>query len=95
MERHPVPKTIIEVVDYGDHVKCPEISEKDVISLDEYLGSELDGLFEYKQPNQAIKIIPDVQGLFYFLHIRWEHAVFDKHFSANFFFLDKFVCPKP
>lgn len=39
-------KTIIEVIDYGDHVKCPEISEKDVISLDEYLGSELDDLFE-------------------------------------------------
>lgn len=39
-------KTIIEVIDYGDHVKCPEISEKDVMSLDEYLGSELDDLFE-------------------------------------------------
>ena len=37
-------KTVIEVLEYGDDVKCPEIPEDKIISLDEYMEFQLDGL---------------------------------------------------
>lgn len=36
-------KTVIEVLEYGDDVKCPEIPEDKIISLDEYMEFQLDG----------------------------------------------------
>lgn len=37
-------KTVIEVLEYGDDVKCPEIPEDKIFSLDEYMEFQLDGL---------------------------------------------------
>lgn len=37
-------KTVIEVLEYGDDVKCPEIPEDKIISLDEYMEFQLDGI---------------------------------------------------
>lgn len=31
-------KTTCEIIEYGEHVKCPKISEEDVISFEEYLN---------------------------------------------------------
>lgn len=31
-------KTTSEILEYGDNVRCPEISKEDIVSLDEYLN---------------------------------------------------------